>query len=389
MKNKNLIYKLSIAITAGSTSTYLWAQADKAVAPVTTSGMVLDSNILLLAIAICLLLPIYILGKVFIMATRIYNEKERNIKISSGLKMLLPFALLLSSPYMLYAQTAAVAVSSAAPATTSGSNWVLYLLLGTILLEAFIIIAYSFQIVKLLKGPVAQHSDSLAPARRPKSAFMNWWEKINSFRPIEEEALLDAGHDYDGIRELNNVTPPWFLFGFALSILFAIGYMWRYHVVQSAPLQIEEFRNEMAAAEEAKDAFLKKQSNNVDENSVKMLGDADIAAGKKLFAASCVACHAANGASIPGGVGPNLTDNYWIHGGQIQDVFKTIKYGYPDKGMKSWKDDFSPNQIAQLASYVESLKGTNIAGGKEPQGEPATEKPVATDTTALDSLKTK
>ena len=70
-----------------------------------------------------------------------------------------------------------------------------------------------------------------------------------------------------------------------------------------------------------------------------------------------------------GSVGPNLTDEYWLHGGGINNIFKSIKYGWPDKGMKSWKDDFSPNQIAQLASYIITLKGTTPAAPKEKQGE--------------------
>ncbi len=80
-----------------------------------------------------------------------------------------------------------------------------------------------------------------------------------------------------------------------------------------------------------------------------------------------------------GSVGPNLTDDYWLHGGKIQDIFKTIKYGYPDKGMKSWKDDYSPTQIAQLASFIKTLRGTNPPNAKAPQGELFSDKPVSAD----------
>jgi cytochrome c oxidase cbb3-type subunit 3 len=82
-----------------------------------------------------------------------------------------------------------------------------------------------------------------------------------------------------------------------------------------------------------------------------------------------------------------MTDNYFIHGGSIKDIFKTIKYGYPEKGMKSWKDDYSPTQIAQLASYVKSLVGTKPAKGKEPQGVLYDEKASAAP--AIDSTKAK
>ena len=205
---------------------------------------------------------------------------------------------------------------------------------------------------------------------------------------MEEEAQLDAGHNYDGIRELNNITPPWFTAGFILTIIVAIGYLWRYHVSHSAPLQIEEFKMEMVQAEIEKSKYLSMQANNVDENSVIMLEAPDIAAGKAIFIEKCVACHEAHGGSKPGGVGPNLTDDYWIHGGSIKNIFTTIKYGWPDKGMISWKEQLSANQMAQVASFVKSLKGNNPAGAKEKQGElyveeQATAAPVAIDTTKI------
>ena len=97
-----------------------------------------------------------------------------------------------------------------------------------------------------------------------------------------------------------------------------------------------------------------------------MLDAAGIASGMKLYNTNCGACHGDKG---QGGVGPNLTDAYWLHGGSISHVFKSIKYGIVDKGMKSWKEDFSPTQIAQLASFIESIQGTNPPGAKEKQGD--------------------
>jgi len=119
---------------------------------------------------------------------------------------------------------------------------------------------------------------------------------------------------------------------------------------------------------------MKKSANNVDETTVKLLSDnANLAVGKDLFMASCTACHGKLG---EGTVGPNLTDDYWLHGGGLKDVFKSIKYGWPDKGMKSWKEDFSPMQIAQLTSYIKTLKGTNPPKAKEKQGDLYTEEVV-------------
>ncbi len=335
-------------------------------APVALSGQSLtdNPNLFLLILALCLLFPIYILGKILVMSVRIYHEKNEQKNQKNTLPSLwLPLCLLFATQTM-YAQQA---LSKPAAATTLiGNEWLYYVLIGTILLEAVLLLFLSARIISFLRPPTLPSTRKSASL---SSRLATWWSSVNNFRPIEEEGDLDSGHDYDGIRELNNATPPWFTFAFALSITFAVFYLWRYHVVQSAPLQLEEFAIEMEAAEVAKNEYLKKQANAIDENNVSLLGDSDLAEGQKLFAQHCVACHSANGAGIPGGVGPNLTDDYWIHGDKIQDVFKTIKYGYPDKGMKSWKDDFSPRQMAQLATYIERIKGTNIAGGKEAQGE--------------------
>jgi cytochrome c oxidase cbb3-type subunit 3 len=192
------------------------------------------------------------------------------------------------------------------------------------------------------------------------------WDKLNQFKPIEEEASIDTGHSYDGIHELNNVTPPWFKVAFILSIIFAATYLYRYHVAYAAPLPAQEYAIEMEQAAKEHDAYIKTQKNLVDENNVVMLGADGIAAGKEMFQTTCFACH---GKAGQGGVGPNLTDDYWLHGGGIKDVFKSIKYGWKDKGMQSWESTFSPLQIQQLASYVKSLHGTKPAGSKEPQGE--------------------
>ena len=177
---------------------------------------------------------------------------------------------------------------------------------------------------------------------------------------------IDLGHNYDGIRELNNRLPPWWLYGFYCSILFACIYLWRYHVSHSAPLSGEEYQISMQQAAEQREAYLKKAANNIDETNVKFLSSPkDLSSGKAVFESVCAACHGMQGQGI---VGPNLTDDYWLHGGSINEVFKTIKYGYPEKGMKSWKDDYSPSQLAQLASYIKSLHGSNPPNPKAPQG---------------------
>ena len=249
------------------------------------------------------------------------------------------------------------AATVAAPLINGVSDTAFYFIAGIIALEVMVILYLLVNLNKLFR-------EQGIAARR--WSFSEWWNKINRFRPIEKESELDLGHDYDGIRELDNRLPPWWLYGFFCTILFGCIYMYRYHVAHSAPLQAEEYRIAVQEADARKAEFLKKTANNVDENTVKLLtSKTDLDAGKTIFETTCFACHGKNGEGV---VGPNLTDSYWLHGGTISDIFKTIKYGYPDKGMKSWKDDYSPSQIAQLSSYVKSLGGTNPPNAKAPQG---------------------
>jgi cytochrome c oxidase cbb3-type subunit 3 len=221
----------------------------------------------------------------------------------------------------------------------------------------------AFRVSEMVRPEDATYVDrayEYSPFKRIQKLFT----KAN-FRPIEEEGQIDLGHNYDGIRELDNVIPPWFTTAFILTILFAGVYLYRYHIAKSAPLQIEEYKIAMAKAAVEHDAYLATQANTIDENSVTVMTGADIELGKRVFTMTCAACHRPDGG---GQVGPNLTDDYWIHGGSLKDIFKTIKYGVPDKGMISWKEQLSPSQMAQVANYILTLKGTNPPDPKEKQG---------------------
>ena len=203
---------------------------------------------------------------------------------------------------------------------------------------------------------------------------------MNKFRPVEQEADLDLGHEYDGIRELDNRLPPWWLWGFYITIIAGGIYLWRFHVSHAAPLSGEEFEIAMKAAEKQNEEYLKKAANQIDENNVALLTTGyEIESGKSLFTQNCVACHGKLG---EGGVGPNLTDDYWLHGGDIKQIFFSIKYGWQDKGMKSWKEDFTPSQMSQLSSYIHTLKGTNPPNPKAPQGDLFKDAPTA-DTSSV------
>ena len=237
-----------------------------------------------------------------------------------------------------------------------------YFVTGLIAFEVLAILAMVFQINALLKA-LRTVPEKTPVARRILKK--NYLDIFNKSVAVEKEQVILMEHEYDGIRELDNGLPPWWKWGFVFTVLVSIAYMWYYHV-GDGPNQHEEFIAAMEKAEIEKAEYLAKSANNVDENTITMTDDAAVIdAGKQLFETSCAACHSADGG---GTVGPNLTDDYWLHGGSIKDVFVSVKYGWPDKGMKSWKDDFSPKQLASIATYIKTLKGTKPAAPKAPQG---------------------
>lgn len=204
-------------------------------------------------------------------------------------------------------------------------------------------------------------------ATAPAIPKLTIWEKLLSLRPMSEEKSLIMEHEYDGIVELDNPTPAWFMWLFYGTVVFGFVYLLNYHVFKLGKLQDEEYVIEMKEAAIDQKAFLAKSANRVDENSVTLTTDPEVLkSGQATFIQSCVACH---GEHAQGIVGPNLTDEYWLHGGKINDLFRTIKYGVPDKGMISWEKQLSPKQMADVANYIKSLKGTNPPNPKAPQGD--------------------
>ncbi len=208
-------------------------------------------------------------------------------------------------------------------------------------------------------------------ADKEKSYEFTWlkntYKKLLGQKPLEEEGEIILDHNYDGIKELDNNLPPWWLYGFYISIVFAAVYLLKYHVF-NGDNQIDELETELAEAKTAIEAYKKTAKNLVDINTVTQLTDAaDLNAGKAIFETTCVACHMADGG---GGIGPNLTDPNWILGGGIKNIFKTVSEGgRSGKGMIAWKQQLKPLQIAQVASYVLTLQGTTPANPKAPEGD--------------------
>jgi cytochrome c oxidase cbb3-type subunit 3 len=185
--------------------------------------------------------------------------------------------------------------------------------------------------------------------------------------PVERELEVATDHEYDGIVELDNNLPPWWKALFWITIVFGVGYLAHYHIFKTGELQDAEYQTEMAMAKAEVEAYLATSANNVDETNVTFVSDdGRIANGETLFLQKCAACHGQQG---EGTVGPNLTDEFWIHGGDVKDIFKTIKHGVPAKGMIPWKSQLSPSEMQDIASYIITLEGTNPPNAKEPQGE--------------------
>lgn len=172
-------------------------------------------------------------------------------------------------------------------------------------------------------------------------------------------------HDFDGIQELDNVLPPWWLYLFYFTIAWAIVYMFHYHILGTGDLQIAEYENEIKQAQ----VLYQKSSQSMGETEMAMEAytDADnLAKGKEVFMTNCFVCHGELG---EGGIGPNLTDKFWIHGGTMAEIVQTINVGVPPKGMISWRPVLSQEAIRQVSSYILSLQGTNPPDAKEPEGE--------------------
>ncbi len=199
-----------------------------------------------------------------------------------------------------------------------------------------------------------------------------WFKKLMKAliksEPIENEGQLLLDHDYDGIKELDNNLPPWWVYLFYGCIIFSVVYLVKFEIM-GGDNQEMELKKEMAQAQIDVAQYKKTAPDLMDEKTVTLLTDAaDLAAGKAIFTTNCVACHRADAG---GQIGPNLTDNQWILGGGIKNVFHTITNGGRDgKGMIAWsKSGMKPKDIQLVASYVLSLQGSNPKDPKPSEGE--------------------
>ncbi|UJP66865.1 cbb3-type cytochrome c oxidase N-terminal domain-containing protein [Mongoliitalea daihaiensis] len=273
-------------------------------------------------------------------------------------------------------------LASALPASaqTSEMNWVsnlqsldssqatLLVIMGVVLFVIVLLLVLMIYLMSFMVAVFKKENPALA-------AQPTWWDEfklkyiVGKMKPVggkeEKELMLD--HSYDGIVELDNHMPPWLANVFYITIAFAVVYFTYYSVLGLGKTQLEEYAEEQRVAAIKIEAYKATLANLIDETNVEFdESAAALAAGKSIYSANCAACHAADGG---GGVGPNFTDEYWIHGGSINDIFRIVKYGVPAKGMIPWQDQLSPEEMQQVSSYIKTLVGTTPANPKAPEGE--------------------
>ncbi len=293
-----------------------------------------------------------------------YFTKLRELKSKGTAKAIGIIVVLGGVSNSLYAQSEEAVRPPVAefPNFFSDPNTVLLLLLNLLLLGAFI---YVIRVLLKTVGMLMPETEA-APVEEV-DVETKILHALTDAVPVEQEHEIMLDHEYDGIRELDNNLPPWWVWMFYTTIIWSFVYLVYYHVLPYGLSQSEEYVAEVEQAEADKAAFLAMAKDRVDENTVEILtGESDLAAGKAIYVANCQQCHAADGG---GGVGPNFTDEYWLHGGGIKNIFSTVKYGVPAKGMIAWESQLRPVQMAQVASYILTLQGTTPAEPKEPQGE--------------------
>ena len=382
IKKKFILCIAALIVAAGA-----FAQTTTPAATTVTSGYNQLAT-LLVVMTVVLAFVLWGLGQVLVVLSRQVMEKNKNAAkaITTILVMVLLFA---SQPAS--AQDAAKGAVTVLPNYGGLSETTFYMFVTVIATEVIAILFLAFSIRRIYSELLPQKE--MAVAR--KSALKEWWAGLDKkiftkAIPVEKEADILLDHDYDGIQELDNALPPWWKYGFYITILVAFVYLLNFHVFGTGKNPTEEYAEEMQKAKVEKELFESTNKDKIDENNVPMADAAGLARAKEIFTTKCWACHGKLG---EGGAGPNLTDDYWLHKGSLNDIFHTIKNGYPDKGMQSWATDYTPKEISFLASYVKTLHGTNPPNPKAPQGELYTEtaapatadstKKVATDSAAV------
>jgi cytochrome c oxidase cbb3-type subunit 3 len=265
----------------------------------------------------------------------------------------------------------------------------LYLIILLLLFTVILIGIIGIYLVKTLNMLATQaekeKAQKLGKVYVPKpSLWARFIQQLNASVPLAEEKNIELDHNYDGIKELDNHLPPWWKWLFYGTIGWAVVYIIVFHLSHSLPLSQEEYQKELAvAAEQARKLKAAQPETAIDESALQYIADAAIIEkGKKVFTDnSCGSCHRNDGGGNT--IGPNLADEYWLHGGDIKNVFTTIKNGVVEKGMPAWGKSMTPENVRDVTFFVMSLKGTNPENAKAPQGELFKVTPEKTDSISV------
>ena len=303
--------------------------------------------------------------------------------ISTLLILLLPLVTLLAQ-------------STAEPVTLSvwdDSYILFYAAVGFMFIVILLVLTVAVYMLKVINimARNAQMEKAAQEGRAFKPEPSLWeriWQGANNFVPVEKEATILLDHNYDGIRELDNHLPPWWTYLFIGTIIWSVIYFFAYHVTDSLPLSIVEYDTEVAVAN---DQIRKRKAAapgiQIDENNVLATMDAnDLKDGKSTFTSICASCHRADGG---GDIGPNLTDDYWKHGGSMTDVYKVVKNGVTGTNMVAWGGTMSAEKMRNVSGYLLTLVGSNPLNAKKPEGTLFKAEPIApkTDSLKIDSVK--
>ena len=347
------------------------AQVAAPAAPAQNSGQFVLTVVVM--VAVILAFVIWGMGQVLITLARQVTEKQKEKKTLPVL-MLIGFMLLSGA-----AQAQDAATPAAASSLYGGLSSATFWSFMTVVIVEIFVIFFLLVLIKRLQ------TELLPPKAKKVSSLVNWWKNMDKkiftrAIPVEKEADALLDHDYDGIQELDNSLPPWWKYGFYITIGVAVIYLFNFHVAGYGKNPEEEYLAELETARIKKEQYESRNKDKVDENNVPMADAAGIAAGKGIFTTTCFPCHGKLG---EGGAGPNLTDAYWLHKGSLNDIYRSIKNGYPDKGMQAWDKNYTPKEISYLASFIHSIKGTNPPGAKAPQGDLYTEEQPSGDSTVV------
>lgn len=368
--NKINTWMLIVALLMGTTMANAQNAATVTSLPPSAAGPSNDlMQFFLLAIIAVFGIVIFRMAQVVTLLSKQVIEKDKAKGSNKLSTVLVIVGSLLFLTQGANAQEAASAVTET-PISFAGVSGVnMYVLIAALAVEIFAIFYLGSLINSLHKRVFEIKEAEIVPVK--KSWIPAWWHDLDKkvltqAVPVEREADVLLDHDYDGIKELDNALPPWWKYGFYITIVVAFVYIIAYHVTGTGMNPTQEYAAQMEEARIAKEKFDAENKDRVDEANVPMADAAGIEKGRAIFKENCVACHGQLG---EGGAGPNLTDDYWIHKGSLNDVYASIKNGYPDKGMQSWIIKFNPKEISQIASFIKTLRGTNPAGAKAPQGD--------------------